>query len=101
MSAPLAPRRFEKSPDAHRRGGNAQHQRLADALPVAFPVAHDEQLVLNDRALGLHAILILYERRPRHAGAVVEERVAVEFAVAQELIGRAVKFVASRREWPY
>ena len=81
---------------AHCLRGHAENQRSPHPLAVAFPVGHKKQLVANNRAAALDAVLVLDERRTVNTGAVVIERVGVELAVAQELVGRAPEIVATR-----
>ena len=64
-------------------------------MPVAFEVREEEELILHQRTAQGAAILILGEGGAGHGGAIVEEGVGVQRAIAQELVERAVQRVGA------
>src|SRR5262249_3606915 len=75
--------------------GDAIRVRLALAEFEAFVAEEEKSLVLPHRASDVPAVLILCESRARNAGLVVEERVAIEHLIAQELVQAAVEIIGA------
>ena len=77
-----------------RRGHRGQRgQRVALSQPLV--VAEDEPLALHDRSARVGTELVALEGSLGEAGAVVEEVVGVEDAVALEVVEDAVDVVGS------
>ena len=87
---------LEKSP---LRSAARRHVRDRAAgrcgLARALVIGEEEGLVVDDRAAGRAAELVLVERRARQAGRIGEEVVGVEIVVAQKLEDRAVKLIGA------
>ena len=77
-------------------GGNGIEVEIALQLAVAFIIAEEEQLVLDERAADGGAELIALQRRLVEDGRAECETDGVQIRVAQELVGRAVELVGSR-----
>ncbi len=73
--------------------GNAGDPRGAHHLAVFLEVNEEKRLVSFNRPADRATELVLVERRPRIADAVLEEVVGIQIPVAEELIKRAVQLI--------
>ena len=79
----------------HRRRRHGSGEQHAFPVAVAFVVAEEEQLVLENRAADAAAELVLHERRTIHSRAVAEEGVGIQHLVAKVLVQTAVEVVGA------